>query len=65
MVISLSSTFVAGTVSVFEEACGLCPQADTWPDTWVDNQPCTYSSVGLIYLSDHVFDILSIYTTRH
>ena len=26
------------------QSCGLCSQADTWPDTWDDHQPPTFSS---------------------
>ena len=31
--------------------CWLCPQADTYPNTWNDNQRRTSSLVGLIYSS--------------
>ena len=34
-------------------ASRLWPQADTWPDTWADNQHHT-SSAGLIYVSSQM-----------
>ena len=45
------STLYSNQVSAFRQPCWLCPQADTWPDTLVDNRPRTSSSVGSIHVS--------------
>ena len=41
-ILGWSLTLLLGQVSAFREPC------DTWPDTRVDNQHCTPSSVGFI-----------------
>ena len=50
-ILSWSPTLMSGQVSTFGQPWWLFPLADTWPDTWVDDQLHTLSSVGLIYVS--------------
>ena len=41
VILRWSSSIVSGRVSAFWQPCRLSPQADTWPDTWVDALPFT------------------------
>ena len=45
------------------QPCRLGPQADTWSDTWIDDQPRTSSSVCVI--SYHMYVCIYIIVYKH